>query len=74
MSILDQNGLTAVFEYNVVLRIAFAFLLLNFFVELVVGVLGFPVAEGHADFMKERAVNVTAVLRRRDVLVLCYEH
>ena len=67
--VLDENGGCRVFVDNVVARIALGGLLADFLVEIVVRVLGFPIAEGNPDRVNECTVDIAAVAGRRDVLV-----
>ena len=65
LPVLDQNRRFRILEDDVVLRIALRQLLADFLVEIVGRVLGFPVAEGHAQIVEDRAVGADAVLLRR---------
>ena len=61
MPVLDQNGCAAVLKNDVVLRIALAEFLLDLLVEVVLLVLGFPIAERHAQRVEQRAIGKTRV-------------
>ena len=67
---LDQHGLGAVFEDDVVLRVAALELVADLVVEVVVRVLGLPVAEGHAQFVQQRAIDECLSLVALSMLVL----
>ena len=58
--VLDQDGGAGVLEDDVVLRVALGELLLNLGVQVVVGVLGLPVAAGHAQGVLDGAVGDAA--------------
>jgi hypothetical protein len=72
--VLDQHRFTRVVEDDVVLRIALAQFLLDLLVEVVVGVLGFPIAEWNAQRVHKRAVGINAGLSQGLVLVLGQEN
>ena len=55
--VLDQDGVAAVLEDDVVLRIALAEFLLDFLVEIVLLVLGLPIAERQPYIVKQRAID-----------------
>ena len=61
VAVLDQHRLGAVLEDDVVLRVATLELVRDLGVEVVLFVLGFPVAERQAQFVHQRAVDVTAL-------------
>ena len=65
LPVLDQDRRAGILEYDVVLRIAAPLLLVDFLVEIVFFVLGFPIAEGHAKRIKQRAVDVALFLGGR---------
>jgi hypothetical protein len=69
-AVLDQHGPGTVFEDDVVLRVAALELVFDLGVEDVFGILGLPVAEGHAQLMQQRAVDEARVFRRAVELVL----
>src|ERR1700682_3668823 len=73
LAVLNQNRLMAIFENDIVLRVAFPLLFLDFFVKLVARILGFPIAKWHTDFVQESTINVTAVFSRANVLVFSNE-
>jgi hypothetical protein len=60
--VLYKDRLVRVLEDNVVLRIAFAELLLDFFLQIVFLVLCLPISERYAQRVKERAVGINAGL------------
>ena len=60
--VLDQDRFVRVLEDDVVLRIALAEFLLDLLVEVVLLVLGFPIAERHAQRVQQRAVGIDAGL------------
>ena len=62
LPVLDQDRLGRVLEDDVVLRVAAAELVLDLGVEVVLLVLRLPVAEGHAQLVEQRAVDVAPVL------------
>ena len=70
LAVLDQHRLSAVLEDDIVLRVALAQLLVDFDVEIVVLVLGLPIAERHPQIMEDRTVRPDAVLLRRGELIL----
>ena len=60
LTALDQHGLRAVLEEDVVLRVAALELEGDLGVQVVGLVLGFPVAEGHAQHVQQGAVDIAA--------------
>jgi len=72
--VLVQHGLGAVLEHDVVLRVAAAEFGGDLGVEVVAVVLGFPVAEWHAQFVQQGAVYVAAVAGLGVEFVLGHEH
>ncbi len=62
LPVLNKNGRAGILENDVILRIAPPLFLLNFFVQIVVFVLRLPIAQGNAQRMKKRAVNLTPLL------------
>jgi hypothetical protein len=62
--------LRAVLEDDVVLGVTALELERDFFVEVVLRILGFPVAKGHSEFVQQCAVDETCVLRRAVEFVL----
>ncbi|WP_245267366.1 hypothetical protein [Methylosinus sp. LW3] len=63
--VLNQDRATRILENDIVLRIALALLLVDFLVEVVVFVLGFPIAERHAKGVEQGAIDVSAFPRGR---------
>jgi hypothetical protein len=61
-AVLNQHGLRGVFEDDVVLRIAALELEGDLLVEVVLCVLGLPIAEGHAQLVHQRAIDCADVL------------
>ena len=61
-AVLNQDGGEGVLEDDVVRGIAAVELALDFGIEVVVGVLGLPVAAGHAEGVLDRAVGPVAML------------
>ena len=57
--------LTNVLEDDVVLGVAALELFRDLFIEIIVAVLGFPVAERHAQFVQQGAIDVALVARQR---------
>jgi hypothetical protein len=56
--VLDQDGFTRILEEDVVLRIAFADFLIDLRVQIVLFVLGLPIAKRDAQGVQKRAVGV----------------
>lgn len=67
---IDQDRFSCVLEDDVALRIAAAELESDLGVQIILLVLGLPVAEGDAQLVQECAIHVPAVLCGRDDLVL----
>jgi hypothetical protein len=57
-AVLDQGGGGRILKNNVIARIAFLEFFGDFFVEIVVFVFGFPIAERHAQGMEQRAIGI----------------
>lgn len=57
LPVLPQHRQRVVAEDDVVLRVAILEFLADLGIQVVVGVLGFPIAQRHAQFMQQRAVN-----------------
>ena len=60
--VLEQDGGTGVLEEDVVAGIPLGELVPDFPVQVVVGVLGFPQAAGHAEGVADRAVGLVAAV------------
>jgi len=71
---LDQHRLRAVLEDDVVLRIATLELERDLGVDVVLRILGFPVAEGHAQLVEQCAVDEARVVGGAVELVFGDEH
>ena len=73
IAVLEEHRDPGVFEQNVVAGIAAGELVLDFGIQVVVGVLGLPVAAGHAEGVADGAVGLGALgggkLRDQDQLV-----
>lgn len=69
-AVLDEDGAGGGLEEDVGARIASGELLLDFEAEVVLGVLGLPVAAREMELVNERAVNAQGVLAFADELIL----
>ncbi|WP_255565190.1 hypothetical protein [Methylovirgula sp. HY1] len=69
LTVLDQDSLARIFENNIGLRIAAAKLRRDLFVEIVLFVFCFPIAEGHAQGIEKRTIDETPLFRGRDDLI-----
>lgn len=67
--VLNQNGGASVLVDDVVAGAANRRFLANLFVEVVVGVLGFPIAERHADRVDQGPVDISPVACGCDVFM-----
>lgn len=61
LAVLYQHGAGGVLEDDVVLRITALELFNDLFIEIICAVLGFPVAERHAQFIEQRAIDVALI-------------
>ena len=73
LAVLVEDCALGILEDDVVLRIAAPELLLDLLLELVVGVLGFPMAERHANVVKHRAVGIDGGLLRGQMRIFFEE-
>ena len=73
-AVLIEDGDTVIAEDDIVFRVALAEFGLDLAFEVVVFVLGFPIAKRDAKRVKQRSVGVDAVARLGDDLVLGDEH
>lgn len=59
---LKQHGLSRVFKNDIGSGVSGPELRLNFLIEIVFTVLGFPITEGNPEGMKKRAVSIASLL------------